>query len=97
VSLLERKLLRDIGTLRGQVVTIASVVAAGVAVFVASISTYDSLLAGRDHFYASGRPAPNVGTAGFGQLLNGKATPWARSATSWSDTFIAEAYYGLGT
>jgi len=55
VSLLDRKLLRDIGSLRGQVITIALVVAAGVAVFVASISTYDSLLAGRDRFYASGR------------------------------------------
>jgi putative ABC transport system permease protein len=55
VSLLDRKLLRDIGALRGQVITIALVVAAGVAVFVASISTYNSLLAGRDRFYASGR------------------------------------------
>jgi putative ABC transport system permease protein len=54
VSLLDRKLLRDIGSLRGQVVTIALVVAAGVAVFVASISTYDTLLTGRDRFYASG-------------------------------------------
>jgi putative ABC transport system permease protein len=55
VSLLDRKLMRDIVALRGQVVTIALVVAAGVAVFVASISTYDSLLAGRDRFYASTR------------------------------------------
>ena len=51
MSLLDRKLLRDMYTLRGQVVTIALVVAAGIAVFVASISTYDSLLSGRERFY----------------------------------------------
>ncbi len=55
MSLLDRKLLRDIVALRGQVVTIALVVAAGVAVFVASISTYQSLLASRDRFYDSAR------------------------------------------
>ena len=55
VSLLDRKLWRDIAAMRGQVVTIALVVAAGVAVFVGSISTYDSLLAGRERFYAQAR------------------------------------------
>jgi len=55
VSLLDRKLWRDIKSLRGQVISIALVVASGVAVFVASISTYDSLLAGRDSFYAATR------------------------------------------
>jgi putative ABC transport system permease protein len=55
VSLLDRKLLRDISAMRGQVITIALVVAAGVAVFVASISTYESLRAGRDRFYADAR------------------------------------------
>jgi putative ABC transport system permease protein len=55
VSLLDRKLWRDISAMRGQVITIALVVAAGVAVFVASISTYSSLLASRDRFYAEGR------------------------------------------
>ena len=55
MTLLDRKLLRDIWAMRGQVTTIALVVAAGMAVFVASISTYDSLGAGRDRFYASGR------------------------------------------
>ena len=52
MSLLDRKLLRDITAMRGQVITIALVVAAGVAVFVASVSTYQSLRAGRDRFYA---------------------------------------------
>lgn len=55
MTLLDRKLLRDIFAMRGQVTTIALVVAAGMAVFVASISTYDSLRAGRDRFYAGAR------------------------------------------
>ena len=55
MSLLDRKLWRDISALRGQVISIALVVAAGVAVFVASISTYDLLLGGRDRFYAETR------------------------------------------
>ncbi|WP_291615412.1 FtsX-like permease family protein [Bradyrhizobium sp.] len=55
MSLLDRKLARDILAMRGQVMTIALVVAAGIAVFVASISTYDSLRAGRDRFYDSAR------------------------------------------
>ncbi len=55
MTLLDRKLLRDILAMRGQVMTIALVVAAGMAVFIASISTYDSLRAGRDRFYASAR------------------------------------------
>jgi putative ABC transport system permease protein len=55
VTLLDRKLLRDIFAMRGQVVTIALVVAAGMAVFISSLSTYDSLRAGRDRFYASAR------------------------------------------
>ncbi|ADH87568.1 protein of unknown function DUF214 [Ancylobacter novellus DSM 506] len=55
MSLLDRKLLRDISTMRGQVVTISLVIAAGIAVFVASISTYDSLLSARDRFYLNAR------------------------------------------
>lgn len=55
VSLLDRKLFRDIVAMRGQVVTIALVVAAGVAVFVGSISTYDSLQTARARFYADTR------------------------------------------
>lgn len=51
MNLLDRKLLRDISAQRGQVITIALVVAAGVAVFVASISTYNSLQSQRDRFY----------------------------------------------
>lgn len=55
MSLLDRKLWRDMQALRGQVISIALVVAAGVAVFVASISTYNSLQSGRERFYAETR------------------------------------------
>ncbi len=55
MSLLDRKLARDIATMRGQVLTIALLVAAGVAVFVGSVSTYVSLRAGCDQFYADAR------------------------------------------
>jgi putative ABC transport system permease protein len=55
VSLLDRKLLRDVLGMRGQVITIAALVASGVAVFVASVSTYDSLRAARDRFYSETR------------------------------------------
>lgn len=55
MSLLDRKLARDIAAMRGQVLTIALLVAAGVAVFVGSVSTYVSLRAGCDEFYADTR------------------------------------------
>ena len=55
MSLLDRKLLRDLNAMRGQVLTIALLVAAGVAVFVGSVSTYDSLRSGVDLFYAASR------------------------------------------
>ena len=55
MTLLDRKLLRDVSALRGQVITIALVVAAGVAVFVASISTYYSLRSACERFYADAR------------------------------------------
>ena len=55
MSLLDRKLVRDIGAMRGQVLTIALLVAAGVAVFVGSVSTYDSLSSAVERFYAAAR------------------------------------------
>lgn len=55
MSLLDRKLLRDISAMRGQVLTIALLVAAGVAVFVGSVSTYVSLRSGCERFYAAAR------------------------------------------
>ena len=55
MSLLDRKLLRDIGAMRGQVLTIALLVAAGVAVFIGSVSTYESLNTAVERFYAAAR------------------------------------------
>jgi putative ABC transport system permease protein len=55
VSLLDRKLFRDVTAMWGQILTIGLVVAAGVAVFVASVSTYNSLAAARSEFYKASR------------------------------------------
>ncbi len=57
VKALDRKLLRDLLTLRAQALTIALVVAAGLAGFIGSLSTVDSLEEGRDRYYASDRLA----------------------------------------
>ena len=55
MSLVDRKLFRDIKAMRGQIITIALLGAAGVAVFVASVSTYDTLEATRSRFYDEAR------------------------------------------
>lgn len=52
---LDRKLLRDLWHLKGQVLAIALVVGCGIATFVASGSTYRSLVVSRDGFYAANR------------------------------------------
>jgi putative ABC transport system permease protein len=43
LSALDRKLVRDLWSVRGQAIAIALVIAAGIAVFVAMFSTFDSL------------------------------------------------------
>jgi putative ABC transport system permease protein len=48
---LDRKLLRDLWHMRGQVLAIAAVIMGGVATLVMSLSTYDSLTVTRDRFY----------------------------------------------
>jgi putative ABC transport system permease protein len=48
---INRKLLRDLWQMKSQVVTIALVVAAGMAGFIGSVSTYDSLQALLDGYY----------------------------------------------
>ncbi len=55
VSMLDRKLVRDIWHLRGQVVTIALVVASGIAAFSASLSTYEALKRMQADYYESAR------------------------------------------
>ncbi len=51
VSPLNRKLLRDVSRMKGQVATIALVLAGGIASFVALRGTYASLLRSRDVYY----------------------------------------------
>jgi putative ABC transport system permease protein len=55
VKILDRKVVRDIWSFRGQVATIALLIAAGVAVLLGSASNYFSLLAARDGFYREAR------------------------------------------
>lgn len=52
---LDRKLFRDLQQMKGQVVTIAVVVACGVAVFVAALATYDSLRLSQQEYYETAR------------------------------------------
>lgn len=52
---LDRKLLRDLWHLRGQVLAIAAVIMGGVATLVMSLSTYDSLTTTRDRFFSEYR------------------------------------------
>lgn len=51
VRALDRKLLRDLGRLKGQVITIALVVACGIASYVTMRSTWTSLTDSRDTYY----------------------------------------------
>lgn len=49
--MLDRKLLRDLGRLRGQMVAVAAVVCCAVATFVAMRSSYDALLSSRAKYF----------------------------------------------
>ena len=55
MTVLDRKLLRDLRTLRGQVVTVALLIGAGVAVLVMSVSAYLSLRGAQQSFYTETR------------------------------------------
>ncbi len=57
MNALDRKLLRDLWHMRGQVLAIAAVIMGGVATMVMSLSTYDSLVTTRDRFYSEYRLA----------------------------------------
>ncbi|MFN0317161.1 MAG: ABC transporter permease [Burkholderiales bacterium] len=52
---LDRKLLRDLWQLKGQVITIALVVASGIAAFCAALSTYESLKSMQAEYYETAR------------------------------------------
>ena len=51
MSALERKLVRDLWRLKGQVVTIALVLACGIMAMIMMRSTFTSLLDARDAYY----------------------------------------------
>ena len=52
---LDRKLVRDLWSLKTQIVSIALVIACGIGGFIGSFSTYGSLLWSRDNYYATAR------------------------------------------
>jgi putative ABC transport system permease protein len=51
MSALDRKLFRELGRLKGQIVTIALVLASGIACFLSMRGTYDSLESAREAYY----------------------------------------------
>lgn len=51
IGMLDRKLLRDVWRLKGQVLAISLVVASGIATFIMAVSALDSLKAARDIYY----------------------------------------------
>ena len=55
IGALDRKLVRDLWQMRGQSVAIAMVIAAGVAMFVAYLSNFDSLQRTRAAYYQTAR------------------------------------------
>ncbi|HEX8789532.1 MAG TPA: FtsX-like permease family protein [Polyangiaceae bacterium] len=55
VAALDRKLLRDAWRMRGQALTIAAVIACGIASYVTLRSAYSSLLGARDAYYETQR------------------------------------------
>ena len=55
MSVLDRKVLRDLRAMRGQVLTIALLIGAGVAVLVMSVSTWLSLRGAQQSYYAESR------------------------------------------
>jgi len=63
LSSLDRKLLRDLWSLKTQVVSIALVIACGIGGFIGSLSTYSSLMWSRQHYYDSARFAHVFATA----------------------------------
>jgi len=63
VRSLDRKLLRDLWSLKTQVVSIALVIACGIGGFIGSLSTYSSLVWSRAHYYDTARFAHVFATA----------------------------------
>ncbi len=55
MSALDRKLARDLWSLRAQVASIALVIACGIGGFIGMMSTHDSLVASRERYYDTAR------------------------------------------
>jgi putative ABC transport system permease protein len=55
IPILDRKLLRDLWEMKGQALAIASVIAAGVTMFVTYMSNFDSLQRTREVYYERAR------------------------------------------
>lgn len=62
VGMLNRMLLRDLRSMGTQVITIALVIGCGIAAFVGSLSTYQSIRQSRDDFYQVARFADVFGS-----------------------------------
>jgi putative ABC transport system permease protein len=69
VKSLDRKLARDLWSLKTQVASIALVIACGIGGFIGSFSTYGSLLWSRDNYYATARFPHVFATAKRAPLL----------------------------
>jgi putative ABC transport system permease protein len=68
VEALDRKLFRDLRRMVAQVTAIALVVASGVALFIATMTTYRSLRLSEDHYYAQQRFADTWSSLGRAPL-----------------------------
>jgi putative ABC transport system permease protein len=73
VAAIDRKLLRDLRTLKSQVVSIALVIGCGIGGFVATFSTHDSLAGSRDFYYDSARFAHLFATVKRAPLAEAEA------------------------
>lgn len=82
---LDRKLIRDLLHMRGQVLAVALVVASGIAVFVSMLSVYDSLQITRDEYYERNRFA-----AIFASLQRAPRSVLTRLATIDGVTTVEE-------
>ena len=65
LSILDRKLLRDLSRMKMQAAAVAAVLACGISLFVMATGMYGSLARARDNYYDSGRMA-DMAAAGSG-------------------------------
>ena len=75
ISALNRKLLRDLLTMKTQALAIAMVVAAGVTMFVMYLSVFSSLQETRSVYYDRHRFADVVGKSTKGRAVSSSPAP----------------------